>query len=71
MQVIQLDYRDLILECAQDAYTFAVNTDIMIDLDLYLYQNNHNTLLLDYPDKYTSIVVLYMGRYPAFTPTLL
>ena len=70
MKLIVLNYHDTILECAQDAYTFSVNTDVMIDLDLYLYQNNHNTLLLDYPDSYASIVLLYMSRYPAFTASL-
>lgn len=70
MQLIQLNYHDLILEAAQDLYTFNVNTDLMIDLDIWAIQSSHNTLILDFEQQVT-IAVLYMSRYSAFDVELI
>lgn len=70
MNIIQLNYYDIVLEAAQDLYTFNVQTDLMIDCDIYAIQNSHNTLLLDI-DLETTLAILYMSRYDKFNVSVL
>ena len=70
MHLILLNYHDVILECAQDLYTFNVQTDLMIDCDVYAIQNSHNSLILQ-EDRETTLALLYMSRYKQFTVEVL
>ena len=70
MNLILLNYHDVILECSQDLYTFNVQTDLMIDCDVYAIQNSHNSLILQ-EDRETTLALLYMSRYKMFTVEVL
>lgn len=70
MHLILLNYHDVILECAQDVYTFNVQTDLMIDCDIYAIQNSHNSLILEV-DREVTLAVLYMSRYRQFAVEVL
>lgn len=70
MYIIQLHYSDNTTEFAQEQHTFAAQTDLMIQHDIYCLMNSCNTLIIE-DESEAVLAVLYLGSYRQFTVELL
>lgn len=70
MHIIQLNYHNITTEFAQEQHTFKLQTDLMIDHDVYSMMNSCNTLIIE-QDREAVLAVLYLGGHREFTVELL